>query len=74
MVGVFLFVRCLTSDSPYSQNVAECTNSASELLKKKDSDAAGKALELISKALSISLYSETLLQMKAEALYLVCFY
>ncbi|KAK4272495.1 hypothetical protein QN277_021047 [Acacia crassicarpa] len=54
-----------------AQNVAECTNSASELLKKKDSDAAGKALELISKALSISLYSEKLLQMKAEALYLL---
>lgn len=81
------FNKCLESSSDFcldrrviveaaeglqkAQDVAECTNSASELLKKKVSDAAGEALELISKALSISLYSEKLLQMKAEALYLL---
>lgn len=46
-------------------------NNASELLKERTSDAAVTALELVSKALSISLYSEKLLQMKAEALCLV---
>ncbi|KAF7804056.1 DnaJ-like subfamily C member 7 [Senna tora] len=54
-----------------AQNVAECTNYAAELLKERVSDAAGTALELLSKALSISLYSEKLLQMKAEALCLL---
>jgi hypothetical protein len=46
-------------------------NNAAELLKDGTSVAAGAALELLTKALSISLYSEKLLQMKAEALYLV---
>jgi DnaJ family protein C protein 7 len=46
-------------------------NDAAELLKERTSDAAGSALELLTKALSKSLYSERLLQMKAEALYLV---
>lgn len=46
-------------------------NDATELLKERTSDAAGSALELLTKALSKSLYSERLLQMKAEALYLV---
>lgn len=54
--------------------MAECTNSAAELLKERVSDAAGTALELISKALSISLYSEKLLEMKAEALCLVIYF
>ena len=54
----------LTRSGQVYKNVAE-------LLKERTSDAAINALELVSKALSISLYSEKLLQMKAEALCLV---
>ncbi|KAE9590702.1 hypothetical protein Lal_00023408 [Lupinus albus] len=51
-----------------AQKVVECISSAAELLKKRTSDAAGTALELLTTAFSISPYSEKLLQMKAEAL------
>ncbi|KAK7396218.1 hypothetical protein VNO78_17067 [Psophocarpus tetragonolobus] len=51
-----------------AEEVVKCINNAAELLKERTSDAAVTALELVSKALSISLYSEKLLQMKAEAL------
>ncbi|WJX78342.1 hypothetical protein P8452_61574 [Trifolium repens] len=54
-----------------AQEVVKCMNDAAELLKERTSDAAGSALELLTKALSKSLYSERLLQMKAEALYLL---
>ncbi|KAG4915892.1 hypothetical protein JHK87_053449 [Glycine soja] len=54
-----------------AQEVVKCINYAAELLKERTSDAAATALELVSKALSISLYSEKLLQMKAEALCLL---
>ncbi|KAG5055093.1 hypothetical protein JHK85_007603 [Glycine max] len=54
-----------------AQEVVKCINNAAELLKERTSDAAVTALELASKALSISLYSEKLLQMKAEALCLL---
>ncbi|XP_012569316.1 uncharacterized protein [Cicer arietinum] len=54
-----------------AQEVVKCMNDATELLKERTSDAAGSALELLTKALSKSLYSERLLQMKAEALYLL---
>ncbi|XP_027926546.1 uncharacterized protein LOC114183653 [Vigna unguiculata] len=54
-----------------AQEVLKCINNAAELLKERTSDAAATALELVSKALSISLYSEKLLQMKAEALCLL---
>ncbi|BAT85214.1 uncharacterized protein HKW66_Vig0048560 [Vigna angularis] len=54
-----------------AQEVLKCINNAAELLKERTSDAAATALELASKALSISLYSEKLLQMKAEALCLL---
>ncbi|XP_019426030.1 PREDICTED: uncharacterized protein LOC109334616 isoform X1 [Lupinus angustifolius] len=54
-----------------AQKVAECISSAAELLKKRTSDAAGTALELLTTALSISPSSEKMLQMKAEALYLL---
>lgn len=46
-------------------------NDAAKFLKERTSDAGGSALELLTKALSKSLYSERLLQMKADALYLV---
>ncbi|KAK7285648.1 hypothetical protein RJT34_20425 [Clitoria ternatea] len=54
-----------------AQEVVNFINNAAELLKERTSDAAVTALELITKALSISLYSEKLLQMKAEALCLL---
>lgn len=54
-----------------AQEVVKCMNAAAELLKERTLDAAGSALELLTKALSKSLYSERLLQMKAEALYLL---
>ncbi|KAJ7976734.1 Heat shock protein DnaJ with tetratricopeptide repeat [Quillaja saponaria] len=81
------FNKCLASDSGVcldrrviveaadglqkAQKVAKCTNHSDELLEQRTSDAALSALELIKKALSISLYSEKLLQMKAEALCLL---
>lgn len=51
-----------------SQKVAEWMNQCAELLQKRTSDAAANALGLIDEALSISMYSEKLLEMKAEAL------
>lgn len=54
--------------------MAECTNQAAKVLEQKTSDAALSALEIIAEALSISLYSEKLLEMKAEALCMVCEY
>ena len=55
----------------YLQKVAEWTDISAKLLEQKNPDAVLSAIESISKALSISLYSETLLEMKAEALYMV---
>ncbi|KAL5059281.1 hypothetical protein RYX36_030885 [Vicia faba] len=54
-----------------AQEVAKCMNDAAKLLKERTSEAGGSALELLTKALSKSLYSERLLQMKADALYLL---
>ncbi|KAG6638452.1 uncharacterized protein LOC122278906 [Carya illinoinensis] len=54
-----------------AQKVAENTNRAAKLLEQKTSDATLIALEIIAEALSISLYSEKLLEMKAEALYML---
>lgn len=42
------------------------------LLQEGTDDAASRALESIEEALSISRYSERLLQMKGEAMYIVC--
>lgn len=54
------------------QKVAEYIRRSSELLEQKTDDAALSALDLIAEAISISVYSEKLLEMKAEALFLVC--
>ncbi|KAG7961958.1 hypothetical protein I3843_09G041200 [Carya illinoinensis] len=54
-----------------AQKVAKCTNRSTELLEQRTSDAALSALEIIDESLSISLYSEKLLEMKAEALYML---
>lgn len=56
----------------YLQKVAESTNRSAKLLEQRTTDAALSALEIVSEALSISEYSEKLLEMKAEALCLVC--
>lgn len=56
----------------YLQKVVEYTNRSAKLLDQRTTDAALTALEIISEAMSVSLYSETLLEMKAEALCLVC--
>lgn len=45
---------------------------SAELLKQRTTDAAVTALEKIAEGLSISSYSEKLLEMKAEALFMVC--
>jgi len=52
--------------------VIECINRSAGLLKLGTSEAASSALELITEAMSISSYSEKLLEMKAEALCMVC--
>lgn len=55
----------------YLQKVTEWTEISTKLLEQKNPDAALSALESISEALSISLYSENLLEMKVEALHMV---
>lgn len=54
------------------QKVAEYTRCSSEFLEQKTDNAALSALDLIAEAISISVYSEKLLETKAEALFLVC--
>ncbi|KAL7195966.1 hypothetical protein ACSBR1_036070 [Camellia fascicularis] len=51
-----------------AQKVAERVNQCAELLRQRTSNAAISALEIISQVLSISSYSEKLLDMKGEAL------
>ncbi|KAL5546407.1 hypothetical protein UlMin_006094 [Ulmus minor] len=51
-----------------AQKVAECTDQSAKLLEQNNPDTVLRALKTISEALSISLYSEKLLKMKAEAL------
>lgn len=47
-------------------------NRSAEILQKKTSSDVENALEFIAEALTISPCSEKLLEMKAEALFLVC--
>jgi DnaJ family protein C protein 7 len=47
-------------------------NRSTELLKRGMSSDVETALEVIAEALMISSYSEKLLEMKAEALFMVC--
>ncbi|XWS71203.1 hypothetical protein CRYUN_Cryun03dG0118700 [Craigia yunnanensis] len=51
-----------------AQKLSECMHQSAELLQRRTSDDAESALEVIAEALQISLYSEKLLEMKAEAL------
>lgn len=54
------------------QKVAKYMHQSATLLQEGTDDSAGLALGSIEEALSISRYSERLLQMKGEALYIVC--
>ncbi|KAJ6363458.1 hypothetical protein OIU78_003602 [Salix suchowensis] len=54
-----------------AQKVAECTNRSEKLLEVRTYDAAVNALDAITEALSISPYSERLLKMKAEFLFML---
>ncbi|XP_031739956.1 uncharacterized protein LOC101223119 isoform X2 [Cucumis sativus] len=54
-----------------AQKVAEYTRCSSEFLEQKTDNAALSALDLIAEAISISVYSEKLLETKAEALFLL---
>eukprot|EP00258_Populus_trichocarpa_P018115 XP_006381002.2 uncharacterized protein LOC7496120 [Populus trichocarpa] len=54
-----------------AQKVAECTNRSAKLLEERTYDAAVNALDAIGEALSISPYSERLLEMKAEFLFML---
>lgn len=55
-----------------AKKVDESMHQSATLLQEGTDDAAGRALGSIEEALSISRYSERLLQMKGEALYIVC--
>ncbi|KAB1228003.1 hypothetical protein CJ030_MR1G022990 [Morella rubra] len=54
-----------------AQKVLECTNRSAELLKRSTANDAETALEVIAEAVVISSYSERLLEMKAEALFML---
>jgi DnaJ family protein C protein 7 len=54
------------------QRVTEWVSQCKELLEKRASPEATTALELISNALHISPHSDSLKEMKAEALLMVC--
>ncbi|KAH6779667.1 hypothetical protein C2S52_010904 [Perilla frutescens var. hirtella] len=57
-----------------AKKVAEYMHQSATLLQEGTDDAAGRALESIGEALSISHFSERLLQMKGEALYILRMY
>lgn len=50
----------------------DCANQSAELLQQRTSDAANKALNIITEALTISSHSEKLLELKGDALCMVC--
>lgn len=52
--------------------MAKSVNQCDELIQQRTCNAAISALEVISGVLSISSYSEKLLEMKGEALLMVC--
>ncbi|XP_057535351.1 uncharacterized protein LOC130813528 [Amaranthus tricolor] len=51
-----------------AQKVMECTSRCAEVLKQRTSEAAVDALKCIDEAMSISIYSEKLLELRAQAL------
>ncbi|KAJ4830984.1 hypothetical protein Tsubulata_009302 [Turnera subulata] len=54
-----------------AQKVAECQNRSAQLLEQRTSEVAVTALDAISEALSVSPFSEKLLEMKAESLFML---
>jgi DnaJ family protein C protein 7 len=56
------------------QKISSFIHQSKEYLIKKAFDKIPSALQMISDALSISIYSDNLMAMKAEALLLVCMY
>lgn len=54
------------------QKVSVCMNRCAELMQRSTSNDAETALEVIAEALTLSSFSEKLLEMKANALFLVC--
>lgn len=57
-----------------AQKVSDVINHSAQLLQRRTSSDAERALEHINEALMISSYSEKLLEMKAEALLMLCRY
>lgn len=53
------------------QKVSDCINHSAELLTSRASEDAERALEIIAEALTISVYSEKLIEMKAQTLFTV---
>lgn len=56
---------------PNWQKVVSYIKQSAELLRQKTSESANNALEIITEAISISRHSEKLVEMAAEALFLV---
>ena len=56
----------------HEQKVSECMQRSAELLKRGAPNDSESALQVISEGLLISSYSEELLEMKAESLFMVC--
>ncbi|XP_071720787.1 uncharacterized protein [Rutidosis leptorrhynchoides] len=56
------------------EKVVSCINQSDDLLQQKSIESATKALEVITEALSISRYSERLLEMKGEVLFMLLKY
>ena len=52
--------------------MSECVNRSSDILQRNTSNDVESALDSIAEALTISPCSEKLLELKAEALFLVC--
>nr|XP_043622481.1 dnaJ homolog subfamily C member 7 homolog [Erigeron canadensis] len=73
--GVVFLDRRLTIEASdglqNAEKVVSYINRSAELLKDKTIDSATNALEVITEALSISCYSEKLLEMKGEALFML---
>ncbi|CAN0907882.1 DnaJ homolog subfamily C member 7 [Linum grandiflorum] len=53
-----------------AQKVADCIERSNELLEQKTPDASSAALEILAEALLLSPYSERLLQLKAESMFM----
>lgn len=66
------FISCPLTVFLDWQKVSECMQHAALLLKRGAPNDAESALQVIAEGLLISSYSEKLLEMKAESLFMVC--